>query len=132
MLESELKTGDGLSRYLLRSPEFGIFMAKSQGISAEKWYSLVGQNVGVLEDKLRNAAFSLAGIPRVEAALQRAKVHHEATLETMHNEIKAAIKAATDKGRMSGNSLDSKPLTVGDIRRMNASRGGGGFFNRHL
>jgi hypothetical protein len=113
-LEAELKNGDALSQYLLRSPEFGLYLAKSRGMSPEKWYSLIALGAGVLEDKLRNAAFGLSGIPKLEASLKVARSRHEASLDAMHGEIKKAIAAATEGKEPAPE--DSKPATYGSVK----------------
>jgi len=125
-LEAELEKGDALSRSLLRSSDFGGFLIKAKGINPEKWYELIAMNSDVLEDRLRDAAFGLARVPRLQSSLQRAKAQHEASLNSMHAEIKAAIKKATETKSPAQQMVeDSKVATIADVKRLYQQRGPG-------
>ncbi len=108
---------DPISRYALRDPAFGSFLAERQKIPAATWYQLIGRTTDILEDRLRDTAFSLSSLPKLEGALKGARERHEASLSTMHNEIKKKIAAAREEPfRRQQQEEDQRHATYKDVK----------------
>jgi hypothetical protein len=129
-LDAEMRSGDALTRYLIRDGATGWirYYLESRNLNLQEYYALIGRTSGVLETDLQKACDDLQQIPVWEERVASAVV----TLKNSWDRLILGILPS--RAPLQANSLadapDSRPLTVGDIRRMYPKMPG--FFNQNL
>lgn len=133
-IETEISNGDQLTKFILRDGASGWikYYLQSRGIDMQEYYAMIGRTAGIIETDLQKACEDLARLPAREEQVAGS----QQSLNKLWTNLTSEVVNALPSQKMAANSFDDlpddKPLTVGDIRRMNASRTGGGFFNQHL
>jgi hypothetical protein len=131
-IEKELREGDPLSVYLLRNGEDWIRMyLESRIVLFTDLGNAILHTAGIVEDGLKKACTEYLTVENLITAFGEAKSSIENSFQKLPLEVLSWVPKS-----MSANALDDlpddKPLTIGDLRRLNASRSGGGFFNQYL
>jgi hypothetical protein len=133
-LQTELKEGDEVSRYILRGGErwIGAYLESRQLKELDLIY-YIRQNAGILESDLMKACDELLTLPPLFEKLQSTKK----AIENGFLDLAIKIMDWTKPAPFHTNSAlaDSAPVTMGtlrqEIRKLNQSRGSG-FFNQNL
>ena len=117
-IETEMRNGDQLTRYILRDGSSGWikYYLQSRNINMQEYYAVIGRTAGILETDLQRACEDLAKLPGWLEQISEM----QQSLKNLWGDLTLELLSYPPKP-LSVNSLESLPddhvITLGDLRK---------------